>query len=275
MRSQPLPRLPSYSNQYPQPYNSGDPKITAHPASQAYNQQGYPQQQQGYAPAATAGLPAAAAAGVPAAATRLPGSSIPLSTQPTTNGQLRLRTMRLRPGPADRTGPAPAAPVRSARSSREGYEWTPGYWAYGPTGYNWVPGAWVEPPYQGALWTPGYWGDGDGGYFWNAGYWGTTIGFYGGINYGFGYFGTGFYGGYWNGGRFFYNRAYWNVGRYGRYRLQPALPRRTGGVHPGGRSFAHGNQSRHGFRGGAYNQRGFAQAAWRQPGNGFTAGARL
>ena len=40
-----------------------------------------------------------------------------------------------------------------------------------------------------------------------------SIGFYGGIDYGFGYFGTGFYGGYWNGGRFFYNRAYWNVGR--------------------------------------------------------------
>lgn len=33
------------------------------------------------------------------------------------------------------------------------------------------------------------------------------VGFYGGIDYGFGYFGNGFYGGEWRGDRFFYNTA--------------------------------------------------------------------
>jgi len=93
-----------------------------------------------------------------------------------------------------------------------GYIWTPGYWAYGDDGYDWVDGAWVYPPYVGALWTPGYWGWGGGGYLWNAGYWGRHIGYYGGINYGFGYFGVGFWGGYWNGGHFFYNGAYNHLG---------------------------------------------------------------
>jgi hypothetical protein len=93
----------------------------------------------------------------------------------------------------------------------DGYVWTPGYWAWGPSGYYWVPGAWVAPPYVGALWTPGYWGFYGGRYLFYPGYWGRHIGFYGGINYGFGYVGFGYEGGYWNGGRFFYNRAYNNI----------------------------------------------------------------
>ncbi len=94
----------------------------------------------------------------------------------------------------------------------DGYIWTPGYWAYDDAdGYYWVPGTWVEAPEVGFLWTPGYWGWGNGGYFWNAGYWGPHVGFYGGINYGFGYFGVGFEGGRWDGGHFFYNRAVSNV----------------------------------------------------------------
>jgi hypothetical protein len=88
-----------------------------------------------------------------------------------------------------------------------GYLWQPGYWAYGPDGYFWVPGTWVEPPQPGLLWTPGYWGFVNGVYSWNAGYWGPHVGFYGGINYGFGYTGEGFFGGEWRGGSFFYNRA--------------------------------------------------------------------
>jgi len=88
------------------------------------------------------------------------------------------------------------------------YIWTPGYWAWGAAGYYWVPGVWVEPPYVGALWTPGYWAF-YGGHFWfHPGHWGLHIGFYGGINYGFGFFGLGYEGGYWRGGHFFYNRAY-------------------------------------------------------------------
>jgi len=90
----------------------------------------------------------------------------------------------------------------------DGYIWTPGYWAWGPAGYYWVPGAWVEPPYMGALWTPGYWGFYGGRYSFYPGYWGLHIGFYGGINYGFGYVGFGYEGGYWNSGHFFYNRVY-------------------------------------------------------------------
>src|SRR5271163_4509903 len=92
-----------------------------------------------------------------------------------------------------------------------GYIWTPGYWAYGPDGYYWVPGTWVQPPTVGLLWTPGYWGWNDGVYAWNAGYWGPQIGFYGGINYGFGYGGVGFGGGKWRGGAFFYNTAVMRV----------------------------------------------------------------
>ena len=92
-----------------------------------------------------------------------------------------------------------------------GYIWTPGYWAYGPAGYYWVPGVWVRPPAVGVLWTPGYWGWGGGLYAWHPGYWGPHVGFYGGVNYGFGYFGAGFGGGYWRGGQFFYNRSVTNV----------------------------------------------------------------
>jgi hypothetical protein len=93
-----------------------------------------------------------------------------------------------------------------------GYLWSPGYWAWGPVGYYWVPGTWILPPRVGLLWTPGYWAWVDGGYFWHAGYWGPHIGFYGGINYGFGYFGVGFVGGHWDHDRFFYNRSVNNFG---------------------------------------------------------------
>jgi len=93
----------------------------------------------------------------------------------------------------------------------DGYLWTPGYWAYGPEGYYWVPGVWVAPPRPGLLWTPGYWAFGNGVYLWHAGYWGPHIGFYGGVNYGFGFFGTGFVGGAWAGNVFRYNTAVVNV----------------------------------------------------------------
>src|SRR5277367_5240145 len=94
----------------------------------------------------------------------------------------------------------------------EGYLWTPGYWAYGDAGYYWVPGVWVQPPRVGVLWTPGYWGFAGGIYGWHAGYWGPHIGFYGGVNYGFGYGGVGFVGGEWRGGAFAYNHAVANFG---------------------------------------------------------------
>ena len=89
------------------------------------------------------------------------------------------------------------------------YMWTPGYWAWDGEGdYYWVPGTWVAAPQPGYLWTPGYWGYGDGGaYVFHGGYWGTEVGFYGGVNYGFGYGGGGFAGGEWRGGQFAYNTA--------------------------------------------------------------------
>ena len=93
-----------------------------------------------------------------------------------------------------------------------GYIWTPGYWAYGGDGYYWVPGTWVLPPAVGLLWTPGYWGWREGVYVWNAGYWGPHIGYYGGINYGFGYVGVGYDGGHWDRGVFAYNRTVNNFG---------------------------------------------------------------
>src|ERR1700722_2034306 len=92
-----------------------------------------------------------------------------------------------------------------------GYIWTPGYWAWGEGDYYWVPGTWVEAPQPGYLWTPGYWGWNDGLYVWNGGYWGPHIGFYGGVNYGYGYVGHGYEGGYWENGGFRYNSAYNNL----------------------------------------------------------------
>jgi hypothetical protein len=94
----------------------------------------------------------------------------------------------------------------------DGYLWEPGYWAY-DDGYYWVPGAWVAPPDPGLLWTPCYWGWDDGFYAFHSGYWGPHVGFYGGINYGFGYPGFGFYGGVWSGRSFRYNTAVFNVNR--------------------------------------------------------------
>jgi len=108
----------------------------------------------------------------------------------------------------------PALPVYVQPAIPEpGYIWTPGYWAWNADieEHYWVPGAWVLPPRAGLLWTPGYWGWSGGSYAWNAGYWGPTVGFYGGVSYGFGYTGAGFAGGYWSGGSFYYNRSVTNI----------------------------------------------------------------
>ena len=108
--------------------------------------------------------------------------------------------------------PPPALPVYvQPACPGDGYIWTPGYWAYGPDGWFWVPGTWVMAPEPGFLWTPGYWGWSDGMYLFHAGYWGPHVGFYGGINYGYGYGGSGYEGGYWRGDRFCYNRTVNNI----------------------------------------------------------------
>ena len=102
----------------------------------------------------------------------------------------------------------PACPV-------EGYIWTPGYWGWNADyyDYNWVPGVWVPPPRVGLLWTPGWWGWRGGAYAFNQGYWGPTVGFYGGVNYGYGYTGNGYWGGRWSGNNFQYNTAVTRVNK--------------------------------------------------------------
>src|SRR5215469_2872401 len=114
-------------------------------------------------------------------------------------------------GVSVRVGP-PALPVYAQPiCPGPGYIWTPGYWGWkDDAGYYWVPGTWVVAP-VGLLWTPGYWGWAGGVYAWHAGYWGPHVGFYGGINYGFGYTGVGFVGGAWHGGVYSYNTAVTNV----------------------------------------------------------------
>ncbi len=89
----------------------------------------------------------------------------------------------------------------------EGYLWTPGYWAWSDEDqdFYWVPGTWALAPLPEFYWTPGYWGIAGGVFLWHGGYWGPHVGFYGGINYGYGYAGSGFQGGYWRGGRFIRN----------------------------------------------------------------------
>jgi hypothetical protein len=96
----------------------------------------------------------------------------------------------------------------------DGYIWSPGYWAWddGIQDYYWVPGTWVEAPEPGYLWTPGYWAADGAAFLWHAGYWGPQVGFYGGVDYGYGYGGRGYAGGYWRGGHLFYNRAVVNIG---------------------------------------------------------------
>ena len=97
---------------------------------------------------------------------------------------------------------------------KEGYLWMPGFWAWRKDvpDYYWVPGTWVKPPHAGLLWTPPYWSRADGGYVFNAGFWAEAIGYYGGIDYGYGYTAEGYRGGRWENGTFFYNSAANNLG---------------------------------------------------------------
>ena len=110
-------------------------------------------------------------------------------------------------------GPPPLPVYAQPLCPGPGYIWTPGYWAWDPDfgDYYWVPGTWVTAPEVGFLWTPGWWGWGGSGFFFHAGYWGPVVGFYGGINYGYGYFGHGYEGGRWDHGQFYYNRSVNNV----------------------------------------------------------------
>ena len=114
--------------------------------------------------------------------------------------------------------PPPPLPVYDQPPiPRYGYVWTPGYWDWSDDAddYYWVPGTWVEPPDTGLLWTPGYWRFYDGRYLFSDGYWGPQVGFYGGVDYGYGYGGSGYSGGRWQGSEFYYNSQANNLGRHG------------------------------------------------------------
>jgi len=108
-------------------------------------------------------------------------------------------------------GPPPIPVYEQPICPGDGYLWTPGYWAWDGNEYYWVPGTWVIAPEIGFFWTPGYWGWDGFAFVFHEGYWGPHVGYYGGINYGFGYFGHGYEGGRWDRGHFFYNRAVNNV----------------------------------------------------------------
>jgi len=107
--------------------------------------------------------------------------------------------------------PPPLPDYEQPPCPQDGYLWTPGYWAWGGGGYYWVPGTWVQPPQVGVLWTPGYWAFVGGVYAFHTGYWGPHVGFYGGVNYGYGYGGVGYGGGRWAGNSFAYNQTVNNV----------------------------------------------------------------
>lgn len=112
-----------------------------------------------------------------------------------------------------RVGPPPLPDYDQPICPGESYIWTPGYWAWDPDEeeHYWVPGTWVVAPEPGLLWTPGYWGWQEGSYRWYPGYWAPRVGFYGGIDYGYGYPGENFYGGEWQGNVYRYNTAVTNV----------------------------------------------------------------
>jgi hypothetical protein len=113
--------------------------------------------------------------------------------------------------------PPPLPSYEQPAIPAQGYLWVPGFWAWRKSvpDYFWVPGTWLQPPQSGLLWTPPYWSRVDGGYAFHGGYWADEVGFYGGIDYGYGYAGDGYQGGRWENGKFSYNRAVNNLGSLG------------------------------------------------------------
>jgi Domain of unknown function (DUF4124)/WXXGXW repeat (2 copies) len=117
------------------------------------------------------------------------------------------------------TTPPPLPEEDQPTLVQDGYLWTPGYWYWRDLRYVWIPGAWARPPQVSFLWTPAYWGRAGTVYVFHPGRWGSTVGFYGGMNYGFGYIGNGYNGGHWIGDSFAYNTAVNHV--------DPAVAHRT------------------------------------------------
>jgi hypothetical protein len=103
--------------------------------------------------------------------------------------------------------PPPLPEEQQPTLPEDGDLWTPGYWYWRNPGYIWIPGAWVRPPQVGVLWTPPYWSSAGAVFVFHPGHWGGTVGYYGGVNYGYGYSGNGYNGGHWIGNSFAYNSA--------------------------------------------------------------------
>jgi hypothetical protein len=111
-------------------------------------------------------------------------------------------------------GPPPIPYYVQPPNPDPNYIWSPGYWGYDPDdGYYWVPGTWVPAPQYGLYWTPGYWAWNGIAFIFSSGYWAPQVGWYGGVNYGYGYYGNGYSGGRWHGHQFAYNTAISNVNR--------------------------------------------------------------
>jgi len=111
--------------------------------------------------------------------------------------------------------PPPPIPIYAPPPLPEpGMIWVPGHWRWSDwiDDYYWVSGYWERPPQFGLLWTPAWWGWDNGAYLYHEGYWGREVGWYGGIDYGFGYHGHGWAGGRWEHGQLAYNTAVVNVG---------------------------------------------------------------
>jgi hypothetical protein len=103
--------------------------------------------------------------------------------------------------------PPPLPEENQPALPEDGSLWTPGYWYWRDQGYVWIPGVWARPPRVGVLWTPAYWSSAGSVFVFHPGHWGSTVGFYGGVSYGYGYFGNGYTGGHWIGNSFAYNSA--------------------------------------------------------------------
>lgn len=110
-----------------------------------------------------------------------------LALAPAANAQLSV-------GIAVNLAPPPLPVYEQPPCPGPGYIWIPGYWSWDADDgdYYWVPATWAFAPMTGLLWTPGWWGWNGGGYYWHDGYWAEQVGFYGGIDYGYGYSGRGY-----------------------------------------------------------------------------------
>jgi hypothetical protein len=107
--------------------------------------------------------------------------------------------------------PPPLPEYDQPQAPGDGYLWTPGYWAWGPVAITGCPARGFRLPTRALSGPPATGATRNNRYGFYPGYWGQHIGYYGGVNYGFGYIGFGYQGGYWGGGHFNYNRSVNNV----------------------------------------------------------------